>query len=88
MSNLQQKKWSWPAKHTVCGYAKFDEIAYLQASVPAVSNTPGENPSGRVLYGVETLQRATRIRDERLAHLNNQCTKRKQSLLEINIASE
>lgn len=43
----------------------------LQAGVPAVGHTTGENSSRGVLDGVETFQRAPRVHDERLTHLHS-----------------
>lgn len=46
-------------------------VLYLQAGVPAVGYSSGQNPPCRVLDRVETFQRAARVRDERLTHLHN-----------------
>lgn len=44
-------------------------MTYLQAGVPAVGHSSGEHPSSRVFHRVETFQRAARVRDENLTHL-------------------
>lgn len=44
---------------------------YLEAGVPAVSHTSGQNSPRGVFHCVESLQRALSVVDQRLAHLHH-----------------